>query len=513
MGVAYSAPLCPSAVLSCYSCSDLFAPIVATLANKSFNQGNFPACFKSAQVKPILKKKGLDETNLSNYRPISNLNTISKIIEKLFLTRLQKHVAETGNFNSMQSGFRANHSTETALQSVLNDIYRSIDDKKLTLLVALDISAAFDALEHSILIRRLEHTFGISGLALRWIESYLAGRTQFVKIGDETSERLSCEFGVPQGSVLGPMLFALHVSPIACVIEKAGLKHHQYADDTQLYISFKSSDQQQSILTAEQAANDVRGWFINNGLQLNPDKTEAMFLGTSQNLSSVADTDNFSMSGSVIKITDTIKSLGVHIDSRLTFEKRVSEICRASYSNIKALKKLRSSLDQETAKTVACAIVSARLDYCNSVLYGTTVKNLSKLQRVQNSLARVVTGCRRSDHITPVLKDLHWLPIRERIHYKISCMTYKVKHSGEPSYLAEQLLQYIPSRNLRSSNQNKLVIPFIRTKTASRAFSVAAPVLWNELPDCVANAPSVSNFCSSLKTFLFSKAFKTVSTL
>ena len=216
------------------------------------------------------------------------------------------------------------------------------------------------------------------------------------------------------------------------------------------------------------------------------------------------------MSGSDIKVADQIKSLGVLIDSRLSFNKHVSNICRASYSNIKALRKIRSALDQETAKTVACSIVSTRMDYCNSVLYGTTANNLSKLQRIQNTLARVVTGHRRRDHISPVLKDLHWLPVRERIEYKVGYLTFKSKLTGQPAYLSDIIQTYNPIRNLRSSDQNKLVIPFVRTKIASRAFSVAAPNIWNQLPETVRNSETIPDFRKNMKTFLFNRAFKTV---
>jgi len=278
------------------------------------------------------------------------------------LSRLRIHIAATGNFNSKRSGFRTNHSTETALQSIFNDVYRAIDAKKLTLLVALDISAAFDALEHNILLRRLQYTFGISGPALNWIGSYLHGRSQFIKIDNSTSDKFPCMFGVPQGSVLGPFLFALHVSPVANVIEKAGLRHHQYADDTQMYISFVTHEKQQSIQVTERAVVAVRQWFILNGLQLNPDKTESMFLGTSHNLSSASDCKTLHLSGSDVNLSDNIKSLGVFTDNRLSFEKQISSICKASYCNIRALRKIRSALDMETAKTVACSIFSTRMD-------------------------------------------------------------------------------------------------------------------------------------------------------
>ena len=254
----------------------------------------------------------------------------------------------------------------------------------------------------------------------------------------------------------------------------------------------------------------VRRWFIINGLQLNPAKTEVMFLGTSQNLSysSISDCKTFNMSGTAINVTDQIKSLGVFIDSRLSFDKQVSCICRASYSNIKALRKIRSTLDLETAKTVACAIVSARLDYCNSILYGTSIANINKLQRVQNSLARVVSGCRRYDHITPVRKSLHWLPISERIIYKIASITFKSKQTGQPAYLSSLIHPYVPARQLRSSGENKLVVPFTRIEAASKSFSVAAPTVFNNLPEAVRNCDTASNFAIKLKTFLFDRAYK-----
>ena len=155
------------------NCSDIFAPIICTLANLSFSDGNFPAAFKNAQITPLLKKPGLDADSPENYRPISNLNTISKILEKLFSSRLKEHIRLSSNLNPFQSAYRQFHSTETALLRIMNDIFTSIDGKKITILVALDLSAAFDTIDHSALLHRMEYTFGISGLALQWISTYL----------------------------------------------------------------------------------------------------------------------------------------------------------------------------------------------------------------------------------------------------------------------------------------------------------------------------------------------------
>ena len=163
------------------------------------------------------------------------------------------------------------------------------------------------------------------GVTLNWISSYLSDRQQYVKIGDVCSDKLSSDFGVPQGSVLGPMLCVLFISPVAQVVEKFGLRHHQYADDTQIYVSFKPTDSLQCLSVMEQTTHAVRNWFTMNGFLLNPDKTEAMFLGTSRNLSKIKDQTVVNISGSDIKPSDHIKSLGVTIDAKINFDQHVSK--------------------------------------------------------------------------------------------------------------------------------------------------------------------------------------------
>ncbi|MCI0560555.1 MAG: reverse transcriptase domain-containing protein, partial [Nitrososphaera sp.] len=179
------------------SCVDVFAPLITRLVNLSFSEGCFPDQFKQAQVTPLIKKAGLDETDPSNYRPISNLNTIGKIIERVCLARILPHVASTGNFSPLQSAYRKSHSTETALLKILDDLYRVVDGKSAAVLIGLDLSAAFDTVDHAILIERLRQVFGISGTALAWVNSYLTSRTQFIKVGSEQSSTTPVSVGVP----------------------------------------------------------------------------------------------------------------------------------------------------------------------------------------------------------------------------------------------------------------------------------------------------------------------------
>ena len=193
----------PTPVLK--KCEGVFEPLIARFANMSFSQGRFPAQFKLAQVSPLLKKAGMDVNNPASFRPISNLNTISKIIERLALTRLRPQITESTNFNILQSAYRQRHLTETALLNILNDSYGHIDSGRSTLPVALDLSAAFDTTEHSVLLTRLQKSFGVTGMVGNWITSYLTDRSQFMHVGSESSAVTDCSCGVPQGSVLGPL--------------------------------------------------------------------------------------------------------------------------------------------------------------------------------------------------------------------------------------------------------------------------------------------------------------------
>ena len=491
-------------------CSEVFSRIIARLANLSFSEGMFPNRFKMAQITPILKKPGLDDSELASYRPISNLNTISKILERLFLARLTPQISKSPCYNIFQSAYRKFHNTETALLKLLNDVYCTIDGRKITVLIALDLSAAFDTLDHSTILTRLQHSFGITGPALSWLSTYLDGRSQFVKVGDTRSSILRNIYGVPQGSVLGPTLFACYVAPIASLISSYGVQFHQYADDTQLYIGVSPADVAITVDLLDRCTSALEDWFSQNGMCLNPAKSEVLVLGTRQNLSKLHGNQSFSIAGCSVRPSDKIKNLGVTLDPTLSFDAHVSAVCKASHYHIRALRHIRRTLSTDIAKTVACAIVGSRLDYCNSLLYLVSNKNINKLQHAQNTAARVVLN--RPRFIYPnarqILMELHWLPVNERIVHKLATLVFKIRLYHEPSYLDALLVDYVPARSLRSGDRKGLlVVPPSKLVIGSRAFSVAAPALWNELPESIRMSPSVASFKATLKTHLFRHAF------
>jgi hypothetical protein len=361
-----------------------------------------------------------------------------------------------------------------------------------------------------------------SGISLysahAWLASYLSGRTYFVKVDSGVSDTVSVNSGVPQGSVLGPLLFSTYISPVQRLVESFGINHVAYADDLTLYVNVQS-DTKSSLQSVSNCSSAVSKWFMLNDLLLNPTKSEAMFVGTRQQTNSISG-EQVIVAGSAIQPASHVKLLGVTFDCNLTFNQHVADVCKSTFCHVKALRHIRKCIDLSTANTIACSFVASRLDYCNSVYAGMSDYNINRLQRVQNSVAKIVKMKQNRTSALKTLKELHWLPISHRIDYKIAVMTQKILTSGQPSYLRSLLEPVIPVRSLRSSSNGlMLTVPFCKTATAARAFSSYAPRLWNSLPASIRNCVSVEsvtdcgsleNFKRLLKTYLFTLAYNDV---
>jgi len=215
----------------------------------ALSEGTFPDSYKMAIVRPLLKKHNLPHDDLSSYRPISNLNFLSKVLERIILTRINTHLQTFPSLCRFQSAYRKFHSTETALLRIYNDLLVASNQQEVSALVLLDLSAAFDTIDHQILLTRLSTFFGFSGTALSLLESYLSNRFLHVNIENHSSDPHLITTGVPQGSVLGPLLFSLYTSPISNIFTNSNVKFHLYADDTQLYISFSGSESSTHLAT------------------------------------------------------------------------------------------------------------------------------------------------------------------------------------------------------------------------------------------------------------------------
>ena len=269
----------------------------------------------------------------SNYRPISNLSTISKILKRVVFKRLSFHVSALRNFNLFQSAYRSHHSTETALLYITDSLRNICATGSAAVLVSLDISAAFDTINHPNMLHILEDYFHISGIALSWFQSSLSERKQFVKISCSSSTHVSLRFGVPQGSVLGPILFSLYTSPINEIIQKHDVLYHQFADDITLFTGASYLDPHPSFTKISECLTELNLWFSNNHLMLNLNKSEVMFVGSPILL--------FKSNLPTLSVTSKLKILGVTLDSRLNFTHFVSQIIQASNFHLHAIRQAR----------------------------------------------------------------------------------------------------------------------------------------------------------------------------
>uniref|UniRef100_A0A669CPU2 Reverse transcriptase domain-containing protein n=1 Tax=Oreochromis niloticus TaxID=8128 RepID=A0A669CPU2_ORENI len=253
---------------------------VLTVINSSLISGVVPANFKHAVVQPLLKKPALDHTVLASYRPISKLSFMSKILEKIVHCQLMDFLNENGILEVFQSGFKNFHSTESALLKVFNDILLSCDSGNHVVLVLLDLTAAFDTVDHNILLSRLHHLAGIRGTALKWFRSYLCDRTFSVNFLGYESSSATFQSGVPQGSILGPLLFSLYLQPLGTILRRHGISFHCYADDCQIYLPLKQKEAF-SIKPLLACLEDIKSWMSLNFLRCNSSKTEVILFGPS----------------------------------------------------------------------------------------------------------------------------------------------------------------------------------------------------------------------------------------
>jgi hypothetical protein len=326
-----------------------------------------------------------------------------------------------------------------------------------------------------------------------------------VLINDNESVRKVLKYAVPQGSKLGTVLFNAYTAPLSKVAEKFNIIDQKYADDEQLILSFKPGskiNEDQAIFNMESCIIDIRKFLHDNKLCNNSDKTEFMLIGSKHNLMKI-NCNSLKVDRSKIDVSDNVKNLGVMFDKLMSMDAQVKNMCKKVFLNIKNIAHIRSSLSKSDTKTAVHALVTPHLDYGNALLSGITEKNLNKLQVAQNSAARLIERLKKNDRISHIRKELHWLPIKARIEFKILNITWKTLNNQSPSYLADLLNCIDHHRNLRSNQLKLLKIPRTGTSYGDRAFSSVAPKLWNSMPTNIHECDTHTAFRSKLKTYLF----------
>ena len=300
-----------------------------------------------------------------------------------------------------------------------------------------------------------------------WFKSYLTGRSQRIKLGNCLSSRSDLSFGVPQGSVLGPLLFTLYTTLLSSLVSGYAIPHHLNADDSQLYVSFSSGDSAAALNGLQSCLASVQSWMSTHKLKLNPDKTEFLLNGNERQWSKYLSMFPIELLGVETYPAKSACNLGVIFDKNFNFCSHISAICSSCIYHIWDLRRIRCHLDLDSAKLLANALVSSCLDYCNSLLSRIAETDLTKLQRVLNHLARVVTKSPPFTHSVPLLRSLHWLPVKYIVHFKICLLTYKALHEEQPVYLRSLIAISLPSRSLRINRGITLSIPRIKTNTTA----------------------------------------------
>uniref|UniRef100_A0A3P9D2F8 Reverse transcriptase domain-containing protein n=1 Tax=Maylandia zebra TaxID=106582 RepID=A0A3P9D2F8_9CICH len=276
----------------------------------------------------------------------------------------------------------------------------------MSVLVLLDLSAAFDTVDHNILLKRLENWTGLSGTVLNWFKTYVENRKYFVSIGNFTSEQTSITCGVPQGSILGPPLFNIYMLPLAQIINNNKINYHSYADDTQIYITMSPGDRG-PVQALGKCIEEINDWLCHNFLQLNKNKTEVIVFGAKEKRLQVTR----ELQSIHLKTTNQARNVGVVMDADLNLEKHIKTITKSAYYHLKNISRIKDLMSQQDLEKLVHAFIFSRLDYCNSIFTGLPKKSVRQLQLIQNSAARVLTKTKKVDHISPALRSLHWLPV------------------------------------------------------------------------------------------------------
>ena len=357
--------------------------------------------------------------NFGNYHSVSNLSYILKLLEKAVSTQLTDLAETSGNMELYQSAFHSGHST--AVLWVKSTIIYAFDNKEITCLVLLDLSAAFDTKCHETLLNCLKFRFGLGGTILKWLQSALSGCTQWVIIDIEdgktsSSNEITLTRGVLQGSVLGPILFSSFISPLCDICKKHRISYHSYADDQQEYLSFKPipGSQEQCLNQLQECISGIWKWIKVNSLKLNDAKTGFLVLGTQQQLNKIMDI-NIRIGKDIIEATEFMRNLTAYFARKLKGTSHVNKLSSKIYRSIKGIARISHLLNVNTTKTLVQSLVLSELDYCNSILLRTPKYNLAKLQHLQNMTCRIILKLQTYEHIMDHLISLHWLKVNKRI--------------------------------------------------------------------------------------------------
>ena len=478
------------------------APYLVLLFNESLKIGIFPQSWKTSLL-VALKKVPIPKSP-SDFRPIALLCFLSKVLEKLAHDQISLFLRKNKILDPMQTGFRQFSSTETALLKLTDDIKMGISKRLVTVLLQFDFSKAFDTVSPSKLLKKLKE-LGFSKSSLLWIKSYLENRQFQVASKTTYSETREVNLGVPQGSVLGPLLFCLYVNDIKENLSSGSFRL-LYADDLQIYIQVPPECVNEAIETLSLEARKISTWANKVSLRLNPDKTKAIYFGSSTFIDRL---DKLNLpgvnvsEGVVVPFVNEVKSLGIILDNKLSWEPHVISIEKKVNRVLYTLRFIRHCTTEILRKRLVQALVTPLLDYCSVVFLDARDKLRDRIQRLSNTCIRYIFGIRKDAHITPYRRKLSWLSMDVRRFYFSNILIYKILRIHQPQYLIDFFTKHIPKETARGPSLAKeLTVTDTIKGRGSLSFQLLGVKYWNSLPTNIRCLPSLSCFKKSLYKYL-----------
>lgn len=470
------------------------------IINSCILEKYFPNEWKIAQVIPIPKCNKVEE--YKDLRPISILPTFSKLLESILNAQLREYLGKNNILPVHQSGFRPQHSCTTALLHITDDILRANDEGKLTLLVLLDYSKAFDSIDHDIMAA-IFHYLGLSRDSIQLLCSYLLNRIQSTKIDNTTSDPMQLTLGVPQGSILGPLLFCLYTTNFHKYVRHC--KMHMYADDTQLYLSFKPEELNLAVNILNSDLDSILKASNDHALTLNASKTKVLLFGTSNLYQKNSKNIKLKLDNVELEIVTEAKNLGLWMDNSFRYKLHVSKCIQKAYSCMRLMYPHRTYLSTRI-KTILCeTIVLSQFSYCSSV-YNFCLDSLhkNKIQKVQNSCLRFIFGIKKYDHVSHKLREVQWLNMQNRFTLQASTLFHSIILNEKPGYLYDKIITRSNIHNVNVRNKNALAAPSHKTSQFERSFTYNIYKIYNGLDNSLKSL-KVSAFKKHMRELLLKK--------
>lgn len=465
-------------------------PYLRYILNTCITTGTFPLAWKRALIRPLPKTS--NPSTFADLRPISMLPILSKVAEKILYKQLQKYVYGNKIIPDTQSGFRSGFSCTTALMTVIDDIIAELDKGRCTVLCLLDFSKAFDTINHDLLTSIL-HFVGLDDNSIRLLSSYVTNRVQVVGIDDMLSDFLQLQSGIPQGSVIGPLMYTIYTCYFQNFIKFC--RSHFYADDTQLYYSFAPVDIHQACRNVNVDLQTIVNVAKRHSLVINPNKSEMMLFAPAHLRDGLLPNIHIHVDNVELTCKDTIKSLGLLIDSKLRFNDHINKCTQKAYCNLKLIYSNRSFLTRRIKSILCESLVLSHFNYGDAI-YSPLINTIAvrKIQKIQNSCLRLIFGIRRYEHVTHKLNELQWLNMKNRRILHAACLYFTIIGSGKPPYLYNKITFRSDVHTLNIRFKGTLTPPAHKRQLFKKSFSYQITSVYNNIPRTIRS-------CRSLLTF------------